>query len=217
MLLKDLFEAVSDTSKSSLISSVQGYQSAMRSMIQTLRDRADEIKIARRMVGGQKARWVNENYLSSRRFKNSGLQSLAAHFAKNAKSDKARQLFQRLATIKFSAMKESGKAQIFDQIGTILSALGSITKDPELTDVFQSLKDDRKAFDAAFEGRGPTRRTPAQPKQPKREDLSGAQNQQAEAVFQEILKSLPKAIQTIVRRDTSRMGPAEKLAYLRSM
>jgi len=223
MLLHDLFEAVGpETAKNSLISSIQSLRGAMKQMTGTLLDRADELKIGRRMVGGQKARWVNDNYLSSRRFKNAGLQPTAEYYAKRSKSEQARKVFRELASLRFSAQKESGKAQIFDQISGILSALGSITKDEELLSLIQGLKEDRRQFELAFDGKGPTRSTE---KQPTEQDLyraaqkqeQGKQNQQAEEVFQEIVRSLPKPVQKQVRRATNRMGPAEKLAYLRSM
>lgn len=203
----------------SAMSSLRG---AVGDYVSTLNDVANAIEekgpfVGRKMAGLKKAKWVENNYLSSKRFGVAGLQQAAKELSKRAtKSPKAKAIFDDLANIMYSSKKESGRGKIFSHVGDSFKQLGTLTTDDSLKGLIGRIGPIESRIDRLLAGEPEAQTSTTKTKGPK-DALSGQQNAQAEQAFQAAIASLPKELKTRIMQDTSRMPPSEKLKYLRNI
>lgn len=211
-----LFE--SDESISHLFKSiVDSYVNTLRTITQNIRDDGTHIgKIKSRL---SKANWISNNYLSSQKYKQTGIQRVAVSMFKYAKSPEAKQLLQELSNLKYLALKESGKGKLFDKVGDILSSYATFEKDIDTKRKLNNLIRARDDYTLALKEQEVKKRKEAVKHKPKpqKNSLMGQQNAQAEQMFQQLIKSLPKSIQQQIRQETQRMTPTEKMKYLKQI
>ena len=216
-VLELLTESVSlDSAVMNFKSLVGDYLQTQHKIRQTIEDKTAEgdPRTGRRLAGLAKARWVSENYFSSKRFRNTGIQPAARALSRLSKKEASKKLFFGLANIRMSAQKGSGRAEVFDIIGDYLIDLSNLATDPNTKALLQRVSQARDAIERASTPPEPTSEPKAKKEKPKRDSLAGVQNAQAEAAFQAVLATLPKDVAKKVRQDTQRMSPSDKMSWL---
>jgi hypothetical protein len=213
-LLRELLESVgATTALNTFRGQVISYVNTIREILAEFEDRDHDV--AKRLAGMKKARWVSDNYLSTRH--SGGLQQAAAELAKRAKDPNARQAFDKLANITYSATRDANKAGIFDQVGKLLIELQSLTTDDSMSSLLNDVRRATRELMRVRFGGGQQASNAPRASRPPQNELLGQQNAQAEEAFQQAVNSLPQELQGRIRRDTARMAPVEKLRYLRSI